>query len=362
MKVSVCVPAFERVEYLARLIASVRCQNHTDWEICVSDDSRDDSVQRFVATLKEDRVYYARNPGRRGLGPNLRHALAMANGEVAIVLGDDDVLSCSDALACYAEAARRHSTARFFYANQLQIDVHDEVTLTHRYFDQDRYYEPGRPSFATTWLRSVQIAGMCFRLGDDGVTPALVPEEPCLFPQVEAVGHLVARWGSVALARYLVSPRGHPMQLGGQAAQGKLVSSPLEQQGAAELLRMVRSFAAQYPSEVGPLAKTLERHIVVNFAGSMPNLRLTAGLPALRRLTGLVMGESPCARRAWWLWGLYLGLLMTPTPALQGLVRVLKRGQVALRPSTTAGVAQADLLGGRLRTTWPASTAGAGPR
>lgn len=348
MKVSVCVPAFERVEYLSRLIHSVRAQDYPDKEICISDDSRDDSVETYIATLDEPWVRYERNPGRRGLGPNLQHALAMAEGDLAVVLGDDDILSCSDALRRYAEAAVRYPTARFFYPNHLQIDAEDRVSFVHRYFSDEGYYAPGTESFAATWLRSVQIAGLGFRLAGDGLVTALFPDEPCLFPQVVAVGHLVAQAGSVGMARYLVSPRGHALQLGGQAAQGKLVSSPLEQRGGAELLSMVRSFADQYPDEMRSLAPSLERHIVVNFAGSMPNILLTAGRPALRRLTSLVLEESPYARRSVWLRTLYLGLCVTPAALLEPTVHLLKRAQLVARRTRSADLVDLDRSGARL--------------
>lgn len=342
MKVSVCVPAFERVEYLSRLIQSVRAQDYPDTEVCISDDSRDGSVEAYIATLREPWVRYERNPGRRGLGPNLQHALAMASGEIAVVLGDDDMLSCPDALRRYVEAAVRYPTARFFYPNHLQIDTEDRVSFVHRYFSEERYYAAGAESFAATWLRSVQIAGMGFRLAGDGIVVRLFPDEPCLFPQVVAVGHLVARGGSVGMARYLVSPRGHALQLGGQAAQGKLVSSLLEQRGAAELLSMLRSFADQYPDEMRSQAPSLERHIVVNFAGSMPNILLTAGRPALRRLTSLVFEESPYARRSVWLRILYVGLCVAPAALLESTVHLLKRAQLVVRRTRSADLLDLD--------------------
>lgn len=330
--VSVCVPAFERAEYLSRLVSSFREQSHAAKELCISDDSRDDAVEAYVRGLQDPAIRYARNPRRRGLGPNLRHALEMAKGELAVVLGDDDALACPDALSCYAGAALRYPAARFFYANQLQIDAEDRVVFSHRYFSEESYFEPGTASLRGTWLRSVQIAGMGFRLSDDGLVPSLFPDEPSLFPQVVCVGHLVVRAGSVAIPQYVCSTRGHPMQLGAQAAQGKLVSSELEQQGGSELLGIVADLARAHPAEVGPLAASLERHIVVNFAGSMPNIRLNAGTPALRRLTGLMLEQSPYARCSVWLRALYVGLLVVPGPLLRTCVAILKRLHVLLRP------------------------------
>lgn len=346
--ISVCVPAFERLDYLSALLRSFREQDWPDKELCISDDSRDEAVATYIRELHDPLVRYEHNPGRRGLGPNLRHALGMARGELAVVLGDDDILPYADALRCYVDVAGRHPEARFFYANQLQINTVGQVTLTHRYFSEERYYGPGIESFAATWLRSVQIAGMGFRLGTDGLVPSLFPERPCLFPQVEAVGHLVARSGSVGIARYVSSPRAHPLQLGGQAAQGKLVTSQDEQQGAAELLRMIRKFADEYPASVGPLLAQLERHIVVNYAASMHNIRLTAGIPAMRRLTHLVWDESRYARRAPWLRLLYLGLLVIPPGLLQSTVDVLKCIQLTMRRHSTGRLAELPSPGSRI--------------
>ncbi len=335
--VSVCVPAFERVEYLSRLVNSFRAQNYATKELCISDDSTDDAVETYVRELHDPAIRYMHNPGPRGLGHNLKHALEMAWGEIAVVLGDDDVLSSPDALGCYADAAIRYPAARFFYANQLQIDADDRVAFSYRYFSEERYFGPGTESLRDMWLRSVQIAGMGFRLSHDGLVPSLFPDEPSLFPQVICVGRLLINSGSVAIDKYVCSTRGHPMQLGALAAQGKLVSSAHEQQGGSELVGIVKDLAQTHPAELGPLTESLERHIVVNFAGSMPNIRLNAGLPALRRLTGLMLQQSPYARRSVWLRVLYFGLLVVPEPLLRACVALLKRLYVLVRhpqPST----------------------------
>lgn len=333
--VSLCVPAFERVEYLSRLVSSFREQNYVAKELCISDDSRDNGVEEYVRGLQDPRIHYARNPYDRGLGPNLRHSLEMANGELAVVLGDDDVLSNPNALRSYASAAIRYPTARFFYSNHLHIDAEDRVVYSHKYFTEESYFESGATSLRGIWLRSVQIAGMGFRLSNDGLVPSLFPDEPSLFPQVICVGRLLLKAGSVAIPDYACSTRGHPMQLGHQAAQGKLVSSESEQQGGSELLGIVDDLARDYPTEVGPLARSLERHIVLNFAGSMPNIRIDSGVPTLRRMTTLMLAKSPYARRSVWLRTLYAGLLVVPLPIIQTSVGILKRVHMLVQHPVT---------------------------
>lgn len=324
VKISVCVPTFERVEYLRRLVNSFRSQRYPFTELCLSDDSLSDEIKTFIDTLHDTNIRYERNPKSRGLTFNLQHALTMATGEIAIVLGDDDMLAGEDALDAYADAAEKYPEARFFYSNQIQVDQQDRPSLVYQYFTRTAYFPPGTESVRALWHRSVFIAGMGFRLSNDGAIPRLFPDQLSLFPQVIAVGRLLAQSGSVAIADFVCAVRAHPDQLGGQAAQGKLVTSELERQGGAELVSILRMLTSEHASTFGPIADHLERQIVMNFAGSMHNIRLTAGTPALRHMTSLMLTESKLARQSLWFRTLYIVVLALPKPVLRNTVATLK--------------------------------------
>ena len=48
--ISICIPAYKRIDYLKRLLWSIEIQKFKDFEVIISDDSNDDSV---AVLLKE---------------------------------------------------------------------------------------------------------------------------------------------------------------------------------------------------------------------------------------------------------------------------------------------------------------------
>ncbi len=47
-KVSICVPTYNNVSEVERLLQSIRRQNYTDYEVNISDDSTNDETEELV--------------------------------------------------------------------------------------------------------------------------------------------------------------------------------------------------------------------------------------------------------------------------------------------------------------------------
>ena len=46
--ISICIPAYKRIDYLKRLLCSIEIQKFKDYEVIISDDSNDDSVAALL--------------------------------------------------------------------------------------------------------------------------------------------------------------------------------------------------------------------------------------------------------------------------------------------------------------------------
>ena len=46
--ISICIPAYKRVNYLKRLLESVAIQTFNDYEVIITDDSDDNSVRELA--------------------------------------------------------------------------------------------------------------------------------------------------------------------------------------------------------------------------------------------------------------------------------------------------------------------------
>ena len=105
--ISICIPAFQRVGHLRRLLESIAIQSYKRYEIIISDDSPDETVKqlvdRFTSSLP---IHYSKNDPAAGSPYNWNIAMKKAGGEWIILMHDDDWFALPTSLQKFAEAAR----------------------------------------------------------------------------------------------------------------------------------------------------------------------------------------------------------------------------------------------------------------
>ncbi len=93
---SICIPTYNRVDYLEELLASLTRQcDIPGVEICISDNASSDGTERFMrGVLKSGNstVRYIRQSVNIGLDNNMLAVVSMAQGRYIYPLGDDDML------------------------------------------------------------------------------------------------------------------------------------------------------------------------------------------------------------------------------------------------------------------------------
>jgi glycosyltransferase involved in cell wall biosynthesis len=106
VKISVCIPQYNRIAYLLKSLEIIARQTHADVEICVVDDaSTDDTDAQLTRLLPTYRfpVRYVRHAVNEGYDRTLRHALRLATGDYCFTLGNDDTLADPGCLARLAD-------------------------------------------------------------------------------------------------------------------------------------------------------------------------------------------------------------------------------------------------------------------
>lgn len=115
--ISICIPAYQRPQYLKRLLDSIRMQSYTDYEVIITDDSPDDSVyQLFNASSDIPSLYYHKNPQPLGTPANWNAAIKLAKGKWIKLMHDDDWFATPDSLLQFAEYAKKNEGAFIFSA------------------------------------------------------------------------------------------------------------------------------------------------------------------------------------------------------------------------------------------------------
>jgi glycosyltransferase involved in cell wall biosynthesis len=67
-------------------------QDYADWQLVVSDNSSEQDIEGYVDSLEEPRIVYRRTERTVAVTENWNRALALSEGDYAIMLGDDDAL------------------------------------------------------------------------------------------------------------------------------------------------------------------------------------------------------------------------------------------------------------------------------
>lgn len=124
MKISICIPTFNRAAHLTNCLNSilVNKQNTTiDFEVCISDNCSTDHTEEVVRKAQlQMPIKYQKNPSNLGIPQNFLNVVAMAEGEFAWLLGDDDLLM-PNAISELAQLIEKNSDTDFFYINSFHL-------------------------------------------------------------------------------------------------------------------------------------------------------------------------------------------------------------------------------------------------
>ncbi len=147
--ISIVVPAYNTPEkYLRELLACVRSQIYSHWELCIADDA---SPQPHVCRILEEaakddpRIRPVFRPENGHISRATNSALEIARGDFIALLDHDDLLP-DDALLHIAEAIADHPRAAYLYTDEDKFDDSGrrydhhfkgawspEMALTHNY-------------------------------------------------------------------------------------------------------------------------------------------------------------------------------------------------------------------------------------
>lgn len=123
MKVSICIPAYKHVEFLKRCLDSILEQSCTDFEIIITDDSPDDSIQALVKDIYTDaRIRYYKNTIALGSPANWNEGLRYAEGVYVKIMHHDDWFSSAHSLQEYVNLLDDNSAVDIAFSGSCDIN------------------------------------------------------------------------------------------------------------------------------------------------------------------------------------------------------------------------------------------------
>ncbi len=94
MKLSICIPTYNRAGFLPAAIESILSQLQEEVEIVISDNASTDDTQEVLRPYLEKypQIVYSRHPVNQGADRNFLRVVSLARGEYCWFLGSDDIL------------------------------------------------------------------------------------------------------------------------------------------------------------------------------------------------------------------------------------------------------------------------------
>ncbi|RKZ23192.1 hypothetical protein DRQ18_01115 [bacterium] len=89
IKISLCIPAYNRPGELERCLISVKKAKKKPWEVIVSDDSKEEVREKIKEICKKYGARYLPGP-RKGLAMNEKNLVKNAKGNFIVFFGDDN--------------------------------------------------------------------------------------------------------------------------------------------------------------------------------------------------------------------------------------------------------------------------------
>lgn len=129
--VSVIMPMFNAVEFVAETIRSIQNQTYPNWELIIIDDYSADASRALAKKIakQDNRISVFRNGKHRGVSGAANLALAKAKGQFVARMDADD-LSSPDRLAKQVRFLQKHKQVVAVGSQCYLIDKHGQKTGT----------------------------------------------------------------------------------------------------------------------------------------------------------------------------------------------------------------------------------------
>src|SRR5687767_10131720 len=121
-KISVCVPTYNKPDFVERLLISVLNQDYKNVEVIISDDSTNNGVKRVFEEYQARisiRYYYHQPPLKTP--KNWNYALDMAQGDYVMLVHQDDWFYAPTSLSTYIKAFDSHDDIDFVFSRNTAV-------------------------------------------------------------------------------------------------------------------------------------------------------------------------------------------------------------------------------------------------
>lgn len=314
MKISVCVPAYNRPEVLPALLDSILRQEYPDYDVVICEDNspRRSEIRKVVdqyRSIYPRRIAYYENEVNLGYDGNLRNLIARATGEYCFLMGNDDLM-CPGALPAVASAFERYDRVGVVLRSYAAFQGSpQEIVRTARYFARESFFPAGPATIVTFFRRSVVLPGVVVHR-EAAVAHATDRFDGTTLYQLYLVANILATMNGIYLPEILVLYRdgGVPDFGNSEPEKGRFIPELRTPESSLHFMRGMLEIAAYVQETRGVAVYDLIVKDIANY--SYPILSLHSERPPAIfvryawNLMKLGLWRSP-------MFFLYLALLLT---------------------------------------------------
>lgn len=125
LKVSICIPTYENLSAFQRLMNSIRMQKYHDFEVIITDDSRNDDIMQEFYRYEDMDIHYYKNPVCMGAAANWNESIKHAKGEYIKIMHHDDWFTNEDSLQLFVDMLDSHPDAVMAFSGSVQVSVNN---------------------------------------------------------------------------------------------------------------------------------------------------------------------------------------------------------------------------------------------
>ena len=128
-KVSICIPTYENVEEVTRLIESIEIQTFQNLEVIITDDSKDNKIEDYISGLAKEKkefagkIRYFHNPIPLGHIFNWNKALSYARGEYIKIMFSDDWFTYENSLETMVRMLDEKPEVSLVFSGNMQVSA-----------------------------------------------------------------------------------------------------------------------------------------------------------------------------------------------------------------------------------------------
>lgn len=169
IELSVCIPAYNRKEFMEPLLDSIIAQDYAGLEIVICEDKspQREKIREIIEsyTLKHklnNKIRFYSNEENLGYDKNFRELLHKATGDFCLFMGNDDILA-EGAIKRILNVIQKHSDVAIISRTyQWFLNKPTNIQDTVRHLPEDKIFSPGTDTIRFFFRRMGVLSGLVF--------------------------------------------------------------------------------------------------------------------------------------------------------------------------------------------------------